>query len=426
MNRRSCGKNFQTMRMVFLTAMTLAAIFFVTAKDAHAQCGFNSIGDYTCANGTGGGTGGPGGGGTGNPVTDIFLDDFLPNITGGGSCSALSMLPAILAAMPREIQTALSAQLMAFLSFTSDCSSITDLITNLLFLQGVFDNLPDDVCGVGDITGNDLTNDAAIALLFNRLAQDLTWSNNILSMDIAALSTDICTGSGPGTVPGTIPFDPTGPDSDPGEPGGPVGPGETGDPPGGDPLGAWCGAAGAASNATDPNIPGTYNLSETDPARRIAESARLSIDASTADHNGATSTSGTRGGLGCALAVTRMLRCAGHDIRETVSTIVLYDMLDDDPCYTIVDTGYVDAGVLQPGDILVTRSQGTGRTCTYGHTGIYVGNGRIISNSSSGFQGSAPGTVQDNYSVDTWNQPNCRGVVYKNPDQSAVFRRTCA
>ena len=147
--------------------------------------------------------------------------------------------------------------------------------------------------------------------------------------------------------------------------------------------------------------------------KKIAECAGTMIGHSTAD---VASTQG--GALGCALAVSRILDCAGYGVGTHVSTVALYNALDSDPCYQKVDEGHItgaDAMGLQPGDVLVTK-----RGSRAGHTGIYEGNGNIISNSSRGFQGSARGTIQRNYTVDRW-----KSVTDRNPGGSAVFRRVC-
>ena len=144
---------------------------------------------------------------------------------------------------------------------------------------------------------------------------------------------------------------------------------------------------------------------------RIADCARQMIGQSTADNP---LTEG--GALGCALAVSRILDCAGYSVGTHVSTVALYNALEADPCFEIVDTGEVtpqDAMGLQPGDVLVTQ-----RGSRAGHTGVYVGNGNIVSNSSGGFNGSARGTIQQNYTVTQW-----KSVTDRNIGGSAVFRR---
>ena len=146
-----------------------------------------------------------------------------------------------------------------------------------------------------------------------------------------------------------------------------------------------------------------------DAAARIAESANNNIGASTAD------VAATEGGaLGCALAVSRMLDCAGCGVGEHVGTGALQSALEASPCYDRVDSGTIDQSQLQPGDVLVTP-----RGSRAGHTGVYVGEGNIVSNSSSGFAGSDPGTLQQNYDVGSWNS----GVVSRNSANSGVYRR---
>ncbi|MFK7838784.1 MAG: peptidoglycan amidohydrolase family protein [Bdellovibrionales bacterium] len=170
------------------------------------------------------------------------------------------------------------------------------------------------------------------------------------------------------------------------------------------------------SEASDP--PSSMGTVAGTGGERIAQAAEAMINETTADHPD------TQGGaVGCAVAVSRILERAGYGLGGIYpGTATLYDKLRDDPCYTQVDTGDLssdDKLNLQRGDVLVTaRNASTGRA---GHTGIYVGNGEIISNSSSGFAGSAPGTIQKNYNVDRWNS----GVISRNPSVSAVYRYTC-
>ena len=143
----------------------------------------------------------------------------------------------------------------------------------------------------------------------------------------------------------------------------------------------------------------------------LANSAKNLIGTSTAN------LAGTDGGnLGCAAAVSLMFKKAtGQDIvpGQTVvtGTTQLYSHMSKSSDYVEVP---IDQ--MQPGDILVTpRNFQTGKA---GHTGIYVGDGRIVSNSSSGFMGSERGTIQNNYNVDSWK----KGVVSRNPGGSGVFR----
>lgn len=142
----------------------------------------------------------------------------------------------------------------------------------------------------------------------------------------------------------------------------------------------------------------------------IANSAQNMIGQSTAD------ISGTDGGkLGCAAAVSMIFKNAtGQDILPGRSMVLgtgeLYSGLSNDSRFVRVNMA--DA---QPGDIVVTaRNDATGRA---GHTGVVMAGGNIISNSSSGFQGSAGGTIQQNYSVAGW-----ASVTARNPNQTGVFR----
>lgn len=125
---------------------------------------------------------------------------------------------------------------------------------------------------------------------------------------------------------------------------------------------------------------------------------------------------GTDGGnLGCAAAVCMMFQNAtGQQLvpgqNMVLGTGTLWSSMNNDPRF--VRVGFGDS---RPGDIVVTaRNAGSGRA---GHTGIITGGGRIISNSSSGFQGSAPGTIQNNYSIADWSS-----VTARNPSQTGVFR----
>lgn len=195
-----------------------------------------------------------------------------------------------------------------------------------------------------------------------------------------------------------------------------------GTPPDVDPLGIWCPDANARADATDASLPGTYRLSATSPADRIAESAMLSVGATTADDPNTFSQRSGPGGLGCALGVSRILACAGYPEVMSLATNDIYSVLMNHPCWDDIDYGTISAGELQPGDVLVTRTLGVPDGA--GHTGIYVGEGNIISNGSGGYAGGdgpAGGTIQQNYDVDRWNAR----VVSRapNPVDSVVLRR---
>jgi len=124
---------------------------------------------------------------------------------------------------------------------------------------------------------------------------------------------------------------------------------------------------------------------------------------------------GTEGGnMGCAAATSMMFKQAtGQDIlpgRDIVlGTGDLYHGLSNDSRFVRVPFSQAGAG-----DIVVTARNGG----VAGHTGIVGNNGQIISNSSSGFNGSAKGTIQNNYTVDKWQTK----VMPRNPNQTGVFR----
>lgn len=186
---------------------------------------------------------------------------------------------------------------------------------------------------------------------------------------------------------------------------------------------------------------GDMNIEGGTCAERIASSAREHEGYSTAH------VEGTDGGnLACAWAVSTMLNEAGAGYgggQVTLGTQALSDGLEADACYEVVDTGYITADEavnLQPGDILVTPTSTNasqsdigcvssyGDRCNSGHTGIYTGNGEIVSNGSKGFEGAAAG-ISQNYTVDKWNGATGggtgRGVIPRNVPNSKVFRNVC-
>jgi hypothetical protein len=140
----------------------------------------------------------------------------------------------------------------------------------------------------------------------------------------------------------------------------------------------------------------------------LAQGAYNSIGISTAGIPGT-----QNGSMGCAVGVCIMFQNAtgqqlvgGQDY--VLGTGELYSSLSSDPRFVAVDMNN-----LQPGDIVVTA-----RGSQAGHTGIVGNNNEIISNSSSGFAGTTPGTIQNNYTVARWNS----GVTTRNPGQTAGFR----
>lgn len=156
------------------------------------------------------------------------------------------------------------------------------------------------------------------------------------------------------------------------------------------------------------------------PGKKIAEAAYKTIGFSTV----ASDTDG--GNLGCAVAVSKILENAGYPIGRITGTGTLFDKLKADKCYDMIHPMPGDASGLMPGDVLVTKA----RSGKAGHTGVYAGNGNIISNASMGYEGSKPGTVEQNYTYGKWRNGTAttKSVVSRNPGGSAVFRRkeSCA
>ncbi len=96
------------------------------------------------------------------------------------------------------------------------------------------------------------------------------------------------------------------------------------------------------------------------------------------------------GNLGCAYAVSYMLKNAGYDIGTITGTEELYSTLASDPRFTMVATGAENA---QPGDIIIARGGG------HGHAAISTAanGGEIVGNRSS------LGKVAGGWSATSWN-----------------------
>jgi type VI secretion system secreted protein VgrG len=169
----------------------------------------------------------------------------------------------------------------------------------------------------------------------------------------------------------------------------------------GTPFCAKCAAATPAKSAAPIPPPGK-------PSGDLAKSAYKMIGTSTAN------IPGTDGGnLGCAAAVSKIFKDAtGENILPgrpvVLGTGDLASGLAKDPRFQAVP---IDKA--KPGDIIVTP-----RGTRAGHTGVVGKDGHIISNSSSGYHGSKPGTIQDNYTVDKWQS----SVSPRNPGKTVVYR----
>jgi hypothetical protein len=165
-----------------------------------------------------------------------------------------------------------------------------------------------------------------------------------------------------------------------------------------------------------PSTPAAPNAPQPAPAGgerglSLGDAAREMIGTSTRDIPGT-----QNGQVGCAAAACMVFEHAtGQQLvpgnSMELQTAVMYQSLRNDPRF--VEVGW---GNTQPGDLVITgRNPATGRA---GHVGYVTTGNRIISNSSDGFAGSAPGTIQNNYSFDGWQ----RDVTTRNPGQSGIFR----
>ena len=323
------------------------------------SCAMNSIGDFVCpSSAISRSSGSSPGSGSAAPVSASSIlgnaASLLSNLGGGGSSCNLSGISSLLDQLPDAIGTVLATQAVSQVANNSSGDGGCGGITGLLNTFGQVLNVVQSLLGMQ--------------------AGDTNIGNDLLAYAINAIASQLTSG-GSSDVMGIV--------------------------------------SGILNNITSSSGSPLTNPIDSDSqaGERIAQCAQQMVGQTTADHPD------TQGGaLGCALAVSRILDCAGYGVGTHGSTVALYEALENDPCYDIVDTGHItpeDAMGLQPGDVLVTK-----RGSRAGHTGIYVGNGKIISNSSSGFQGSAPGTIQQNYTVTNWS-----GVTNRNPEGSAVFRR---
>lgn len=168
----------------------------------------------------------------------------------------------------------------------------------------------------------------------------------------------------------------------------------------GNEMPGWEAQDGAAMPTPTSQVGGSISES-------IANAAKMSVGRmSTA------STPGTKGGkLGCADAVCRIFNQAtGEELVPggTLSTSEMSSSLSNDQRFIKVPLDEA-----QKGDIVLTPR---GRIA--GHVGIVVDNNKVVSNSSAGFKGGKPGTVVENYSIDSW----AKSVAPRNPTKTAAYR----
>jgi len=124
------------------------------------------------------------------------------------------------------------------------------------------------------------------------------------------------------------------------------------------------------------------------------------------------------GNLGCAAAVSIIFyRATGLPIRKSKSREIELGTAGLWKEFTVSNSGEWTMitdwkNDSKPGDIILTS---TGRKT--GHVGVVVEGGKIISNSSSGFDGDEKGQIELNYTIDRWSS-----IAKNNPDQTASFR----
>lgn len=175
-------------------------------------------------------------------------------------------------------------------------------------------------------------------------------------------------------------------------------------------AGALVGAATGAANHF-------YNQSPTsNPAPGVTPTGNSVADSAikAANEGWSSANQPGAGNLGCAAMVSKMFRSGtGQGIiggtKDTVSTSELYSSLSRDTS-RFVKIPIEQAGA---GDIIVTSAlyQG-GAKKQSGHAGICIGDGKIVSNSSSS------ASVKQNYTLDSWN----RTIAKRNPAQTHAFR----
>ncbi len=385
--------------LYILFLFLLSSVLFVGNVRADTSCYFNKMGDYLCPGNSSDNTAlGDAPDPTSLSSDDIFgegglLFDDLSSVP-GLSTSVLSELTSLFDGLPASLQDAFLSEIMGLISDEIDNDALSALLFKFAGLEDQYESLYGVTCGG---SGGDLLAYAASAMALN-IAM-----NGVDDFDLSKVTDELCGSSsgGGGGGDGSLPE---------------CGPGVRG----------ACLPPGSSSGSGD--IVGGISLSDIsitgEGGERIAQAALGLVDYKTSD------LAGTEGGaLGCARGVSVILEKAGYPITVgsnnfTNSTIVLYDTLNADPCYEIVDQGHIDSSEamnLQRGDVFVTK-----KATNYGHTGIYVGDGRVVSNTSSGFTGTVTdptkkGTIQNNYSITSWNS----GVISRNPSGSAVFRRVC-
>lgn len=343
--------------------------------------------------------------GTGGSVANeggvILNDDTLTQTSQNQS----DQLKAILAAFPDVIKNVLVEPTASFFAKNPDPKKKEELLKKLTTLQRKVAELSNSRCG---LTQNATTGD--IQQYIHNAAANSIQHSNITALSPAQmeqylknLEQEVC-----GNLKTTVPTVPIGPGS----------PGfvETNPDIENHDLSQNEDMArqdytpeGARESASNPGVyqsEWTYPNVEGAGGEKIANCGKKMVGYKTSTIPGT-----NNGRLGCAIAVSEILKCAGYGVGKHLSTVSLYDALAKDKCYAKVDDGHVDdfKDKMKPGDILVTK-----RGSRAGHTGVYLGDGLIVHNNSS------DGTVRNNSNVTKWKE-----VTSRNPGASAVFRRTC-
>jgi cell wall-associated NlpC family hydrolase len=172
---------------------------------------------------------------------------------------------------------------------------------------------------------------------------------------------------------------------------------------------------GSKLGITDKSDKAPLEQPSSGPIGNLVNSAYANINTST---RGIPATDG--GNLGCAAATSIMFyRATGYPIaantKVVIGTSTVYDDLNEKskdptgPWKKITDW----KKDYKPGDIIITR-----RRSRAGHIGIVVNGGKIISNSSSGFNGDKMGQIEENYTISSWE----KDVAKRNPSETAIFR----
>lgn len=166
-----------------------------------------------------------------------------------------------------------------------------------------------------------------------------------------------------------------------------------------------------------PPLPRNSNPQQYDatpPYGNLVVAAKASIGFSTRDIPGSEG-----GNVGCAAAASVIfLRATGLKLvppsKIQLGTSTVFSTLSKDTKNWRKRTDWRQA---KPGDIICTA-----RGSKAGHVGVVSdtiskdGTYVIISNSSKGFAGTAPGTIQPNYTVAKW-----QSITNRNPTQTAAF-----